>query len=185
MTPDGAPRRRAAKRRGRSDLGMELRNEMAKYNHQAGLKIVGEVLPREHNRVELAVEEDEYGLRIPRIVFSYGEDDKKLYGHALRFLRDTLEAARGTDIWHEKGTAHLLGGCRMGTDPATSVTNADGRCWDIPNLWVCDGSLFPTSAGVNPSLTIQALACRIGDRIAAMPRRGELTRAARRAAVPA
>src|SRR5690348_17943011 len=47
-------------------------------------------------------------------------------------------------------------------DPKDSVVNKDGRSWSIPNLWVCDGSLFPTSGGVNPSLTIQALACRIG-----------------------
>ena len=42
---------------------------MTKYNHMAGLKIVGEVLPQEKNRVELADETDEYGLRIPRVVF--------------------------------------------------------------------------------------------------------------------
>jgi choline dehydrogenase-like flavoprotein len=50
--------------------------------------------------------------------------------------------------------------------------NADGRSWDIPNLWVCDGALFPTVGGVNPSLTIRALACRIGDRIAALAKGG-------------
>ncbi len=159
--------------------GMELRQEMAKYNHYAGLKIVGEVLPQEKNRVELADEEDELGLRIPRVIFGYGEEDKKLYGHAIRFMRDCLDAAGGKDIWPEEDTAHLLGGCRMGTEPANSVTNADGRSWDIANLWICDGSLFPTSAGVNPSLTIQALACRIGDRIAAMASRGELSHPAR------
>ena len=54
--------------------GMELRNEVAKYNHMAGLKIVGEALPQEKNRVELADETDEYGLRIPRVIFSYGEE---------------------------------------------------------------------------------------------------------------
>ena len=62
----------------------------------------------------------------------------------------------------------------MGTDPETSVTNADGRCWDIPNLWICDGSLFPTVAGVNPSLTMQTLAWSTGDRIRELARRGEL-----------
>ena len=56
----------------------------------------------------------------------------------------------------------------MGDDPATSVVNADCRVWDIPNLWVCDGSVFPTVGGVNPSLTIQAIACRTADRIKAM-----------------
>ena len=56
----------------------------------------------------------------------------------------------------------------MGDDPRTASSTKDGRSWSIPNLWVCDGSLFPTSGGVNPSLTIQALACRIGSRISAM-----------------
>ena len=42
------------------------------------------------------------------------------------------------------------------------VVDADRRTWDVPNLWVCDGSLVPTLGGVNPSLTIPALAMRIG-----------------------
>lgn len=154
--------------------GMELRNEMAKYIHQAGLKIVGEVLPQERNRVELADETDQFGLRIPRVVFSYAEEDKKLYRHALRFMSEALDAAGGTDIWPTDDTCHLLGTCRMGANPDDSVTNADGRCWDISNLWICDGSVFPTSGGVNPSLTIQALACRTADRIGVLARRGEL-----------
>ncbi len=154
--------------------GMALRNEMAKYIHQAGLKIVGEVLPRELNRVELADEKDRFGLKIARTVFSYCENDKKLFTHSLNYMRQCFEAIGGRDIWHEGGTAHLLGTCRMGTDPKSSVTNADGRTWDIPNLWICDGSLFPTSGAVNPSLTIQALACRIGDRIRELAARREL-----------
>jgi choline dehydrogenase-like flavoprotein len=154
--------------------GMDLRDEMARYNHTAGLKIVGEVLPRENNRVELAEETDEYGLRIPRVVFSYADEDKKLYEHAVRFMSEAMTAAGGRDPWSNEDTAHLAGTCRMGTHPRDSVTNADGRSWDIANLWVCDGSLMPTSLAVNPSLTIQANACRIADRIREMGRRGEL-----------
>ena len=86
-----------------------------------------------------------------------------------------LDVAGGRDVWTNPDTSHLMGTCRMGDDPASSVVDKDGRSWDIPNLWVCDGSLFPTSGGVNPSLTIQALACRTGDRIAAMAKRGELS----------
>jgi len=159
---------------GRGLWGMQLRNEMTKYNHQAGLKICGEVLPREENRVELADETDELGLRIPRVTFSYCEEDQKLYRHAVRFMTEAMVAAGGRDIWSLDDTAHLGGTCRMGTNSNNSVTNADGRTWDIPNLWVCDGSLFPTVGAVNPSLTIQALACRTGDRIREMARRGEL-----------
>lgn len=154
--------------------GLALRQEMAKYIHAAGLKIVGEVEPQEQNRVELADETDQYGLRLPRVIFSYSENDRKLIAHALRFMGQALEAAGGRDLWHDNDTAHLAGTCRMGSDPSHSVVNPDGRSWDIPNVWVCDGSLFPTSGGVNPSLTIQALACRIGDRIAALARRGDL-----------
>ena len=154
--------------------GLDLRRYMMDYNHHAGFKIVGEVEPRDENRVELADEEDDLGLKIPRVVFSYSENDRRLKRHAQARMRETLEAAGARDTWMVEDTAHLLGGCRMGTDPATSVTDKNGRTWDVPNLWVCDGSLFPTSGGVNPSITIQALACRIGDRITAMARRGEL-----------
>lgn len=148
--------------------GMPLRNAMAKYNFQAGVKMVGEVEPQADNRVELAEETDALGLPVAKVTFAYSENDRRLKRHAVASMRGFLEAAGGRDLWTETDTAHLMGGCRMGDDPETSVTDADGRCWEIPNLWVCDGSLFPTSGGVNPSLTIQALACRIADRITAM-----------------
>ncbi|MBS3647828.1 GMC family oxidoreductase [Pseudaminobacter sp. 19-2017] len=154
--------------------GSALQQEMRKYNHMAGLVPVGETEPRPENRVELAEEEDQYGLRIPRVLFSYSDNDRRLIEHSKRTMAQFLEAAGGRDLWESKDTSHLLGGCRMGSDPATSVVNADGRSWDVPNLWICDGSLFPTCGGVNPSLTIQALACRIADRIKTLASRGEL-----------
>jgi hypothetical protein len=49
----------------------------------------------------------------------------------------------------------------------------------LPNLWICDGSVFPTVGGVNPSLTIQAIACRTGDRIKELAARGKLANPAR------
>jgi len=111
------------------------------------------------------------------VVFSYSETDRALQDHAVKFQSELLEAAGGRDLWQSNDTSHILGTCRMGDDPKTSVVDRDGRSWDIPNLWICDGSIFPTSGGVNPSLTIQALACRIGDRVAQMSRQGTLTRA--------
>jgi choline dehydrogenase-like flavoprotein len=147
---------------------------MTLYNHMAGLKMVGEVEAAEANRVELAEETDDLGLRIPKVTFSYSANDHRLIDHALTFMRQALEAAGGRNLWTENDTAHLMGGCRMGFTPQDSVTDGYGRTWDIPNLWICDGSLFPTGGGANPSLTIQALACRIGDHISAKARRGEL-----------
>jgi choline dehydrogenase-like flavoprotein len=89
-------------------------------------------------------------------------------------MAEMLEAAGGKGLWTSNDTSHLMGTCRMGSDRETSVVDADGRSWEIPNLWVCDGSLFVTSGAVNPSLTIQALALRAADRIEALAARGEL-----------
>jgi choline dehydrogenase-like flavoprotein len=154
--------------------GMKLRQEMTRYNHIAGLRIVGETQPRRVNRVEVADENDQFGLPIPRVTFSYSENDQKLMKHSIGSMKSVLEAAGAKELWVDDDTSHLMGGCRMGDDPGDSVVNKDGRSWSIPNLWVCDGSLFPTSGGVNPSLTIQALACRMGERIAEMAKKGEL-----------
>jgi choline dehydrogenase-like flavoprotein len=155
--------------------GQRLLDEMEKYNHQVGLKIVGECLPQERNGVTLTDEKDQYGLPVPRITYSFCENDKNLIGHSLRFMRCALDAVNAKDIWDETDdTCHLNGTARMGSDPNTSVVNADCRSWDIPNLWICDGSVFPTVGGVNPSLTIQAIACRTADRIKALAARGEL-----------
>jgi choline dehydrogenase-like flavoprotein len=155
--------------------GAPLLDQMENYNHQVGLKIVGECLPQERNGVSLADEPDRYGLPIPRVTYSYCDNDKRLIRHSLGFMRQALEAVHATDIWDETDdTCHLNGTARMGDDPRTSVVNADCRSWDIPNLWICDGSVFPTVGGVNPSLTIQAIACRTADRIRDMASRGEL-----------
>jgi choline dehydrogenase-like flavoprotein len=155
--------------------GEQLRTEMEKYNHQVGLKIVGEIMPNENNRVSLAEEKDRFGLPIARVTFSYGENDKKLIRHAMGSMRQCLELAGARELWDENDdTCHLNGTARMGDDPRTSVVNGDCRSWDIPNLWICDSSVFPTVGGVNPSLTIQAIACRTADRIRALAARGEL-----------
>ena len=61
------------------------------------------------------------------------------------------------------GGWHLLGTARMGTDPERSVVNEWGRCHDVRNLFIVDGSIFVTSGGVNPTSTIQALALYIAD----------------------
>ncbi|QIG80236.1 GMC family oxidoreductase [Stakelama tenebrarum] len=154
---------------GRGLWGQALIDEMARNNHSVGLKMVGEVLPYEHNRVTLSDETDQYGLPVPRITFSLGENEQAMIAHATDFMDRSLEAAGAAERWKEMDdTCHLGGTARMGDDPATSVVDPDCRSWDIPNLWVCDGSVFPTVGGVNPSLTIQALACRLADRVKAL-----------------
>lgn len=65
-------------------------------------------------------------------------------------------------------TAHLMGGCRMGDDPRRSVVRSeDLRLHDLDNVWVIDGSVFPTSLGVNPQESIYGLARLMATRLAA------------------
>ena len=67
-------------------------------------------------------------------------------------------------------SAHQMGTCRMGADPATSVANPEGELHDTPGVWMGDGSAFPTSSGTNPMITIMALARRTGEAILASAR---------------
>ena len=68
---------------------------------------------------------------------------------------------------HTLFSAHQMGGCAMGEDPDSSVVDSRGRHHEFENLWICDGSVFPTSLGVNPQLTIYALARLIATQIVA------------------
>jgi choline dehydrogenase-like flavoprotein len=61
--------------------------------------------------------------------------------------------------------AHQNGTCRFGTDPTDSVLDVNCRTHDVDNLYVVDGSFFPSSTAINPSLTIIANALRVGDRL--------------------
>lgn len=76
---------------------------------------------------------------------------------------DIMWAAGATEVTQEARYAPLVGGARMGNDPSTSVVDAFGRTHDIPNLFVCDGSVLPTQGSAKPGLTIQALAARTAD----------------------
>jgi choline dehydrogenase-like flavoprotein len=64
-------------------------------------------------------------------------------------------------------SAHQMGSCRMGSDPATSVANPSGELHDTPGVWIGDGSAMPTSSGTNPMISIMALAHRTAEAIAA------------------
>jgi choline dehydrogenase-like flavoprotein len=68
-----------------------------------------------------------------------------------------------TRTFGRKTTSHQCGTARLGSDPVTSVVGVDCRSHDIPNLWITDASVLPTSAAVNPALTIAALALKAGE----------------------
>jgi choline dehydrogenase-like flavoprotein len=149
--------------RARNLVGQELVDYLAKYNHVAGIGMNGDTLPNPDNRVTLSHEKDARGLPKPLITFSLSENEKKMSVHAETNMRRILMAAGGKDLWSSQRTAHTIGTCRMGTNAGESVVNPYGRSWDVPNLYLADNSVFPTSLAANPALTIMALSLRTAD----------------------
>jgi choline dehydrogenase-like flavoprotein len=145
--------------------GESLRKTMLDYNFYGRVTLVGEVLPNPLNCITLSDEKDEYGMPLANVSFSYGENDNRLIAHAVSKMKDIIRAAGGTPEFVTDDTAHMMGGCRMGNNPDTSVTNSFGQAHDMPNLFICSASLFVTSGGGNPTNTVMALAARTADYI--------------------
>ncbi|MCE2426001.1 MAG: GMC family oxidoreductase [Pseudomonadales bacterium] len=138
------------------------------FNRIAGMVGICEDLPEEHNTVTLdPALTDGHGIPAPRIDYALSENSRRMLDHAVARATEALEAAGATDVITEApigvGGWHLMGTARMGTDPERSVVNEWGRSHDVRNLFIVDGSIFVTSAGVNPTRTIQALALYIAD----------------------
>jgi choline dehydrogenase-like flavoprotein len=146
--------------------GGALREYMRDYNHWYTLGILSELLPQPENRVTTVADvTDRHGLPVARMDYSQCDNDRKNIAYAKETLKRILEAADAHDILVIDRYAHLVGGCRMGSDPDESVVNSDHRVWEVPNLFIADGSVMPTQGSANPALTIQALASRLAKRL--------------------
>ena len=134
------------------------------FNHYYRITSPAEDLPQFENRVEASPQvRDAWGIPVARITHSFHANDHALFdfltGKMERLLREAGarevfagNSSRGGISLHQNGT------CRMGNDPKTSVVNRYGQTHEVDSLFVVDGSLFVTSGGRNPALTIQALA---------------------------
>ena len=143
--------------------GQPLVDAIHGYNHLAGIGINGECLPQPGNYLELADEVDDTGMRKPLVHYSYGPNERAIDRHAIRVMTAIWEHAGATGIRSLQRSAHTIGTCRMGTDAATAVVDHAGRSFDVPNLWLCDNSIFPSALAANPALTIMALSLRTAD----------------------
>jgi choline dehydrogenase-like flavoprotein len=136
-----------------------------------GMAAVCEDLPELHNEVVLDPElSDSDGVAAAKVNYRLSDNSKKMLAFAVEKGREVFHAAGAADIFREIGLLpgggwHNMGTARMGVDPSTSVVNEWGRSHDVKNLFVIDGSLFVTSAAVNPTATIQALALYIASSI--------------------
>ncbi len=129
-----------------------------------------EDLPEEHNRVTLdPVLKDGHGIPAPKIHYTMSENTRRMMEHGIARASEILATAGAKYIGCSRtllnSPGHLLGTARMGLDPSRSVVNEWGRCHDVKNLFIVDGSIWVTSGGVNPTSTIQALALYIADNI--------------------
>jgi choline dehydrogenase-like flavoprotein len=137
---------------------------MQEYNHYAAIGVLGEILPDARNSVSLhPSEQDQYGLPVPYVHFSLFDNDRRMLRAGVDRAIAVLEAAGAEQTWWVPRYAHLVGTCRMGFSARDSVVDQWCRSWDVPNLFVCDGSVLPTQGSANPALTISALAARTAD----------------------
>jgi choline dehydrogenase-like flavoprotein len=130
-----------------------------------GLLAIAEDQPQRQNGVTVDFEKkDRFGLPQLCITHRYSERDvqarRALLTQGKRILRRAGSLA--TYVHHIKTFSHAVGTLRMGTDPSNSALDLDCRFRGVDNLYVVDGSFMPTSAGLNPSLTIAANALRVG-----------------------
>jgi len=138
--------------------------------HSLDFWLTSEDLPDPDNRVTI----DGNG----RICLSYKPNNEEGHKRLQVKLKSLLRKIDGMEHFIPRelfvgqriplaGVAHQNGTIRFGNDPKTSALDPSCKAWELDNLYVVDGSFFPSSAAVNPALTIMANALRVGDRIIA------------------
>jgi choline dehydrogenase-like flavoprotein len=127
--------------------------------------IIGEDLPDPENRVAMSgTLTDSSGLPAPEIVYAMSENTRAMLAFHTARAVEAMQASGAietqvTPLIRDCGW-HLMGTAVMGTDRETSVTDPFGAVHDVGNLFIMDGSTFPTSSGMNPTATIMAVAAR-------------------------
>ncbi len=140
------------------------------HNRLTGVVAICEDLPEEHNTVTLDPHlKDAHGIPAPKMTYTISDNSQRMLDFSVARASEAIRAAGAYDLLIESplsvGGWHLMGTARMGADPERSVVNEWGRSHDVKNLFIIDGSIFVTSAGVNPTRTIQTLALYIADQM--------------------
>lgn len=151
----------------------------SRFGHVASMTAIIEDLPERHNQVTLDFRHvDSAGIPAAKITYSLGDNSRRMLSFALQRGRELMSAAGATKTYafgpvRETGW-HLMGTTRMGDDPSSSVVDRNGKCHDVPNLYVADSSVFVTAGAANPTSTLQAVALWIADGVI-RDLRGQLT----------
>jgi choline dehydrogenase-like flavoprotein len=142
------------------------------FNHTCAFGVLIHDLPQESNRVELDTDvTDAWGLPVARITHRAHPNDLAQGRWMVDRTAEIAEASGAravTKVYADRITgncSHQHGTARMGRDPDTSVVDAGCRAHEVDNLYVIDGSPFPTGTGLNPTLTIMANAWRVAEQV--------------------
>jgi choline dehydrogenase-like flavoprotein len=165
---------------GTAEWGPEFKEYLASYTYWMTCSGHGTSLAQESNRIDIDPElKDAWG--VPSIRVTYKDHPNDLLSAKWQVDRavEIMDAAGAVqivpgEIGEASGGVHLLGTCRMGNDPATSVIDKYHRTHDVRNLFLCDGSSMVTSGRGQPTQTIEALAFRAGEHIARFARANEI-----------
>ena len=149
--------------------GKEFTDVMEQYRNFAAVMIMGEDLPVPDSRISLHPQrKDQYGLPVTVVHYQHHPNNRAMINYAMdvaRKMYESLGAVQLFDLVDVFPATHNMGTARMGDDPATSVCDRWGRTHDIENLYISDGSLFPTVGCENPTITIVALVLRQAEQI--------------------
>jgi choline dehydrogenase-like flavoprotein len=144
------------------------------FSHSLAVAMVLHDMPQHDNRVDLDDEvSDAWGLPVARVTLKAHKNDIDQGHYLIDRGADILEASGAKTVSKVYATrvtgncSHQHGTARMGDDPGSSVLNRWCRAHEVENLYVVDGSPFPTGTGANPTLTIMANAWRVADKIIA------------------
>jgi choline dehydrogenase-like flavoprotein len=157
--------------------GRDFTSAIDKYDHMAGMWLVGEDMPRESNRITLhTTEKDQFGLPVPNVNFDDHPNDLAMREHAFKQGSAVYQAVGATRVFRTPPypSTHNLGTNRMSAKAKDGVVNKHGQTHDIKNLFIADGSQFTTGGSENPTLTIVSLAIRQADFIAGAMSRHEI-----------
>ena len=140
------------------------------FDRSLTVAVVAEDLPEADNRVTLdPVLTDGQGIPAPKVTYKISENSLKILDHGIARSTEVLEAAGAREVMVNPllrpAGWHLMGTARMGADSGNSVVDGNGRCHEVKNLFIIDGSILTTGGAVNPTSTIQALALYIADRM--------------------
>ena len=132
------------------------------------LLCIAEDDPQIENGVSLSGCVDAYGIRTVSVQHRYSANDLERRDYLVGKARKVLKAAGGLIpyVYKIDTFSHAVGTLRMGADLSESVLDEEGKFRGVQNLYAVDGSVMPTSGGVNPSLTIVANSLRVSQNIA-------------------